>query len=752
MQFTRLLALSLAAIAPLAHADEMVRYDGDQVIRVEIDSLRALRTMLALSPDCWSEAAGLGTLDFRMPADRMAALKKTDINFTVLIPDLQALLDKEQARLAAAEGGIAGASFFSDYHRTTEIFDFYDNLVATHPAIASMSVIGTSIEGRDIRRYTIGAGDLATTPAVYITALAHAREWISPATMAFVTDRLVSGYGSDPRITDILDHVTFHVVAISNPDGYEYTWDENRLWRKTRRNNGDGTYGVDWNRNFSAGWGGPGSSGTTSSDVYRGTAAFSEPETTAIRDDLASRPNIVAFFDVHSYSQLMLWPYGYDDTEPEGEAGEIHRMIGQGVVDAIASVHSTSFTPQPAHDLYLASGTSLDWAWDDPGAYSFTYELRDTGSYGFILPPEQIIPSGEEILESFLYVGDVIGGAVSLTWTTQPSATITPGTTTPFGFTITSPFVDLDPATATLRTSLNGGAWQTSPLDSTDGVAFTGSLPAVVCGTLVEYAFTIASDDGADYTLDNSGTAFIAQAQNIKLVFEDDGETDQGWSLGVAGDTATTGVWARVDPIGTAAQPENDATPGSGTLCFITGQGDLGGSLGANDVDGGITTLLSPLFDATGLAEPTVGFNVWYSNNQGGSPSADSMPIQLSNDDGVSWATLADISTNSGEWTQYSFFVESFVEPTDAMRVRFIARDLGDGSIIEAGVDDVRVYGLFCETPECPGDFNGDGTIDGADLGLMLNYWGTAGGDLDGDGTTGGGDLGLLLVGWGVCR
>ena len=246
------------------------------------------------------------------------------------IKDVQVLIDAEEARLKAAEGGIAGGGFFTEYHRTSEIFAHYDQLMAARPDLVSMEVIGSSIEGREIRRYTIGGGDPASTPAIYITALAHAREWISPATMSYVVDQFVNLHGTNERITRIIDNITWHVVAVSNPDGYEHTWDENRLWRKNRRNNLDGTYGVDWNRNFSAGWGGPGSSGNTNSETYRGTSAFSEPETSAVRDDIAALGNVLLFFDVHSYSQLMLWPYGYEESEPEGEAGELHRSIGEG--------------------------------------------------------------------------------------------------------------------------------------------------------------------------------------------------------------------------------------------------------------------------------------------------------------------------------------------------------------------------------------------------------------------------------------
>ena len=754
MPFRRLFmscAILGACVSGALAQDVPIRYDGHAVVRTEIDSLRALRTMLALSPDCWSESTGFGSLDFRIPPDRMPALEKSGIDYTVLIKDVQVLLDAERTRLEAPADGVAGGGFFTEYHRGPEIFAFYDELMMARPDLVSMEVIGYSIEGREIRRYSFGAGDPSVTPAIYITALAHAREWISPATMSYVVDRFVNLHGVDARITRILDNITWHVVAISNPDGYEYTWDENRLWRKNRRNNLDGTFGVDWNRNFAAGWGGPGSSSSSNSETYRGTAPFSEPETSAIRDDVVSLPNVLMFFDVHCYSQLMLWPYGYVEGEPPGDAGEIHRSIGEGVAAAIASVHGTVFTPQPAYDLYLASGTSLDWAWDDTGAYSFTYELRDTGAFGFILPPEQIIPSGEEILESFLFVGDQVLGDLSLEWLVQPDPIIAPGVQAEVVVRLNSIFGELDGSTAMLASSVNGGEIQRELMNQSGTNVYEGLLPAVDCNDSIKYFFEIENTAGVPFTADDNGVPFTTLALELTTAFDDDAENDLGWTLGVAGDSATTGAWVRVDPNGTAAQPEDDASSGTATMCFVTGQGSPGGGLGENDVDGGITTLLSPIFDISGIDAPTISMSIWYSNNQGASPDADSMPVEISNDAGGSWVLLEDYNSNTGQWVRRDYDIATFITPTSQMQLRIVARDLGDGSIVEAGIDEILAYGTACDEIPCPADLNSDGIVNGADLGLLLSGWETAVADINGDGITNGADLGLMLVEWGPC-
>ena len=280
---------------------------------------------------------------------------------------------------------------------------------------------------------------------------------------------------------------------------------------------------------------------------------------------------------------------------------------------------------------------------------------------------------------------------------------------------------------------------------------FSANVPSANCGDQVAYFFQVDTTGGNTLTVMDGDQPFLMDVAEFTVAFEDDCEMDLGWTLGVPGDTATTGIWERVDPFGTDAQPENDATPGAGTLCFVTGQGSQGGSLGENDVDDGITTLLSPIFDATSGESMTIQMSLWYSNNQGASPNNDSMPIELSNDGGGSWVMLEDFSTNTGTWIQRNYNLDDYVVPTNQMQLRFIARDLGDGSVVEAGVDDVSIFGIGCPDTGCLGDLNGDGIVDGGDLGLLLAAWNTGDADLNGDGNTDGADIGLLLSYWGDC-
>jgi hypothetical protein len=173
-----------------------------------------------------------------------------------------------------------------------------------------------------------------------------------------------------------------------------------------------------------------------------------------------------------------------------------------------------------------------------------------------------------------------------------------------------------------------------------------------------------------------------------------DVETDEGWTAGVPEDTATTGQWERGDPVGTEAQPEDDHTA-DGTVCYVTGQGTPGGSIGENDVDEGRTTLISPALDLSGRDDPALGYWRWYSNDKGSSPGADVFTVDVSNDGGGSWTNVETVGPTGpdtvGGWIYHSFRVADFVTPTADVRLRFIAADEDSGSIVEAAVDDVTV-------------------------------------------------------------
>ncbi|KAH9361927.1 hypothetical protein HPB48_003664 [Haemaphysalis longicornis] len=214
---------------------------------------------------------------------------------------------------------------------------------------------------------------------------------------------MATGYGSDSTITSLLQTFDFYIFPVVNPDGYAYTFSSDRLWRKNRSGSRPGCRGVDPNRNFGSGFGGYGTSGHPCSDIYRGSQAFSESESRAIRDailELGSR--IKGYVTVHAYSQLILVPYGH------GRA-----TYTRDYADQIAAARAISRAIQSRSGVYYqvgtisnllgsAAGSSSDWVYDGAKIkYSIAVELRDKGRYGFLLPNFLIVPTADEASEGY---------------------------------------------------------------------------------------------------------------------------------------------------------------------------------------------------------------------------------------------------------------------------------------------------------------------------------------------------------------
>ena len=302
------------------------------------------------------------------------------------------------------------------------------------------------------------------------------------------------------------------------------------------------------------------------------------------------------------------------------------------------------------------------------------------------------------------------------------------------------------------------GAFTSVPMTETATNQYTASLPAASCGSIISYYFSAETLTGVLNTSPAAApnTVYTAQvATGYDATFADDCETDRGWFLGAGDDTATAGRWVRVDPVGTfgsngvPASPEDDASPAPGTRCFTTGQGIVGGAVGAADVDGGRTTLVSGSISAPS-PEARVSYYRWYSNAAGTAPNLDTFRVDISNNNGLTWVPLETVGPAgpecSGGWIYREFRIADFLTPTTTMRIRFIAEDIGDASVVEAAVDEVRFTSLTCRDPR---DLNGDGVTNAADLAIFLGGWGLPGtSDLNQDGTTNALDLSILLSGW----
>uniref|UniRef100_A0A672HPQ0 Carboxypeptidase A1 n=1 Tax=Salarias fasciatus TaxID=181472 RepID=A0A672HPQ0_SALFA len=381
-----------------------------QVLRIvakdvtQLPLIKSLEQFTEFELDFWRDVSNVDTpVDIRVPAHSLQSVKlyleTYEIGYSVMIEDLQAMLDEEQQEMdsaaRSAEFFNTDSFDFSNYHTIDEIYSFQDQLVAENPNLVSKIVIGQSYQGRDLNVLKFSTGG-SNRPAIWIDTGIHSREWVTQASGTWFAKKIVTDYGRDPALTAILNQMDIFLEIVTNPDGFVYTHTSNRMWRKTRKPNpGSSCVGVDPNRNWDAGFGGAGASGSPCSETYRGPSAHSESEVKSIVDFVKSHGNLKAFISIHAYSQMLLYPYGYSYT-PAKDQAELHTLAEKAITD-LKSLYGTSYTYGSIIDtIYQASGSTVDWTYNQGIKYSYTFELRDTGRYGFVLPANQIIPTAQE--------------------------------------------------------------------------------------------------------------------------------------------------------------------------------------------------------------------------------------------------------------------------------------------------------------------------------------------------------------------
>jgi murein tripeptide amidase MpaA len=494
------------APASRAQAQEEPRpYEGYRIVESRPRDARELMVVSQLGEplDC---IPAPGRVRLLVAPDELGALRDVGVQTQVIVDDAQELVDSayEQNQRAREQ---RGASFFDAYRTMDEITAHIDSLT-TLPNLPAGSLVRASI-GRTwigdsvdvVRLVTPLPAGAPPRPQILLTSVQHAREWVAGSSTVWIIDTLARGYGTDPAITTLLDNVEFHVVPICNPDGYRFTFPTNqggsnaRLWRKNRRFIGGSTFGVDLNRNWPKGWGGQGASGTPSSDLYRGPSSLSEFETQAVYNYATSLPRLKASIDIHSYSQLVLSPWSWTTAANPRQAE--FTPITTAMTTAMSAPFGTSWVGGPtATVLYLASGSSSDSIFDATGALGYAYELRDQGFYGFILPPDQIVPAATETFAGVRVLAQRI--QVRLVLGATPPASIDTGAAASVPITIsTANGYTLSPGTVALRWRVAGsaGAFESAPATGSGGT-FTALLPAQPCGTSVEFFVQATASDG----------------------------------------------------------------------------------------------------------------------------------------------------------------------------------------------------------------------------------------------------------------
>ncbi len=316
-----------------------------------------------------------------------------------LTGDVDALLD-------ARSGGASRAADFpagdEGYHTYAEVVAEIQAAASDHAAITALSSIGQSYEGRDLPIIKISDNAAADEdePEVLFTCNMHAREHLTTEMCLRIVSRFTDGYGTDPTVTGFVDSREIYVIPTQNPDGAEFdiSGGEYQGWRKNRQPNSDGTVGTDINRNFSYKWGCcGGSSGSPSSETYRGPSAASTPEVSAVQAFVDSRvvggaQQIKAHIDFHTFSELVLWPFGHTyDQVTEGMTQEEYTRF-QTIGEEMAG--SNGYTPDQSSGLYITDGDINDWMWGQHKVLSYCFEMYPSGGGidGFYPPDEDIAP------------------------------------------------------------------------------------------------------------------------------------------------------------------------------------------------------------------------------------------------------------------------------------------------------------------------------------------------------------------------
>ncbi len=434
---------------------------------------------------------------------------------------------------------------------------------------------------------------------------------------------------------------------------------------------------------------------------------------TVVRDPVSANLQYPCSGQIHFCGQLLAgswWDLRLEIASVLGQSVGLE-TVQQLFVDwsllTIGGMGDSSAHPQTAIEVLTADDDDLTL---DNGTPHFFQICNAFAAHSIDCPPVPL-----------LFVGFPLG---------RPD-TLIPGIPTEILVDLSDGLGVVDPSSAQLLVKGVGETgFTSSPLDFLAGMTYSSTIPAQSCGGIAEYYYSVQTTSGQTVFVPASGPAdpFTAPVfDEQEVTFEDDMETATPWTAGLPTDTATTGQWVRVNPVGTAAAPGADNTP-NGSLCWVTGQGVPGGTLGADDVDTGVTTLISPILDLSAPGDYSISYARWFSNDAGAQPNTEVFTISLSNNGGTTWSVVEVVGPTgpetAGGWFTHTFDVASVLPATDSMQLRFLVGDLPPGSIVEAGVDDLVVTRRSCGPPEpqfSRGDVTGDGSLNIGDVISILS-------------------------------
>lgn len=335
-------------------------------------------------------------------SDRL--VRELGVEVETLIGDMGDLV-KEQARGRRVRRQTEGVMDWDSYQRYETIVKWMEGL-ADNNEFVTLEEMGRSHENRSILMLKVGKSPAGnSTRAVWVDGGIHAREWIAVSTATYLLDQVVRVFRDNDTSTceaHAVQAVDWYFAPLLNPDGYEFTHTNDRMWRKNRSPPpaGSSCVGTDLNRNWDViGFGAGATSSNPCKETYKGTEKNSEPETQAISETIMKyKDNVRVYLSFHSYGQYWLNSWGYKtQLAVDNEKLEV---LGRQAVDAINCINpDRSYTIGSAGAIfYIAGGASDDYAKATAEIpYSFTVELPDTGNYGFLLPADQIKQVGKEL-------------------------------------------------------------------------------------------------------------------------------------------------------------------------------------------------------------------------------------------------------------------------------------------------------------------------------------------------------------------
>ncbi|CAG9761715.1 unnamed protein product [Ceutorhynchus assimilis] len=398
--------IALMAAVALSQAEKL-RYDNHTLYRIvprTAKMFEALKTMeeqaFASGYTFFSEVGSVNVpVDILVPPKQAEEFKRVtehpDIESTLLNENIQEAIDNEGFRPESRAGGFG----WTNYHTLDEINDWLKDLAFNYDDKVQLLVGGTTSQGRDILGVKIHIPSNEPKKAVFIEANIHAREWVTSATATYILNELL--VSQDWEVRQLVELYDWYIFPVTNPDGFVHSHNSNRMWRKTRTRYSTLCFGADPNRNWPYQWMQGGASNQPCSDTYAGPNALSEACTDSLSQFIDSiGDDLIAYISFHSYSQMLLLPYGHT-TSHLSNYKEMYDIGVQAVRELEAKYGTRYVVGNIAETIYVATGGSMDWVKHKFGTpIAYTYELRDTGTNGFLLPANQIIPTADETLIS----------------------------------------------------------------------------------------------------------------------------------------------------------------------------------------------------------------------------------------------------------------------------------------------------------------------------------------------------------------